>query len=180
MAVDEFVPTGILKSWSSATDWNAAHSKSGDGRPKPLHEAACCMHSPPGAEPKKKSPPSQKHTNAIQMPKTLTERVRMWIHSRDASPLRGRKTPGWKRPVSKRAKMGPISLLSLVRPSAGFSVPGIQYTFSSSPSSRDCWILKKWRTKYFSVIIFRFFKCVKRLSQSSIPTKPGEIRENGE
>ena len=39
---------------------------------------------------------------------------------------------------------------------------------------------QKSRTRYFSVIIFRFFKCVNKLSQSSIPTKPGEIREKGE
>ena len=51
-----------------------------------------------------------------------------------------------------------MSLRTLIELSAGSSVPGSHYTWRSSPSSEACWILEKWRTRYFPVISFLISK----------------------
>ena len=64
-------------------------------------------------------------------------------YSFQATPLSVRSWSGRNPPDPKRRRRGTISLRTLVKPPAGFSVPGSQYTFSKSPSSRARWMLKK-------------------------------------
>ena len=63
--------------------------------------------------------------------------------SLEEMPLGGRRSPGKKAPDAKHRKLGAISLLAAVGPSAGFYTPGSQYSLSNSAVSGDCLIPKK-------------------------------------
>ena len=72
-----------------------------------------------------------------------------------------------------------MSLRTLVSPSAGFSASGNHYACPKSHSAEAYWVLKKWRTKYFSATISLVLWWVNRLLQSPNPTARGFMPSKG-
>ena len=88
-------------------------------------------------------PPNTKGTVLSMRMQTEFQCATCEPYSFQATPLSVRSWSGRNPPDPKRRRRGTISLRTLVKPPAGFSVPGSQYAFSKSPSSRARWMLKK-------------------------------------
>ena len=81
------------------------------------------------------------------------------------APRSGRSAPGQHEPDRSMRKNGTISPFTLARPLAGLSI---------SPVRRAFRIPEKWRARCFSAMACLLRRWAERLSQSSIPTMPGD------
>ena len=75
-------------------------------------------------------------------------------------------------PDPSRRSKGLISPFTLVRPPAGRSAAGSQFTFSGSLLAENCYW--PWRAAYLSAMGFISRRSARGLSQSSRPTMPGD------